>query len=185
MCLSSICRRRVVARSASRFAARPIIRESERTSSFIPVSKQVNICRSERAANKAAISSKPYPHRNLSHPSPLVTATCHASRPQMQSRTLQHIPTHTSEASAAHTNPYIRGHCDEICDHLLMLAEAYKPPTIKPGDLESEFPGYARAAQEASEIFEAWSDQLDDVCDTLAEFEEGEQVLPCRSSCSH
>jgi hypothetical protein len=108
-----------------------------------------------------------------------------ASKPSSDSNMLREPSTDAIENSAAHTNPYIRGHCDEICDHLLMLAEAYKPPTIKPGNLESEFPGYARAAQEASEIFEAWSDQLDDVCDTLAEFEEGEQVLPCRSSCSH
>jgi hypothetical protein len=86
---------------------------------------------------------------------------------------------------AASTNPYIRGHCDEICDHLLMLAEAYKPGTIKIGDLEGKFPRYARAAQEASEIFETWSDQLDFVCDLLIEFENGVQVVPRKSLCRH
>jgi hypothetical protein len=89
------------------------------------------------------------------------------------------------QSYAASTNPYIRGHCDEICDHLLMLAEAYKPGTIKTGDLERKFPGYARAAQEASEIFEAWSDQLDFVCELLIEFENGVQVVPRRSLCAH
>jgi hypothetical protein len=78
---------------------------------------------------------------------------------------------------AAHTNPYIRGHCDEICDHLLMLAEAYKPSTIKTGDLESKFPGYAKAAQEASEIFEAWSDHLDFIADALLDLEGGVQTV--------
>lgn len=65
------------------------------------------------------------------------------------------------ENYAASTRPYIRGHCDEICDHLLMLTEAYKPPMVKTGDLESKFPGYARAAREASDIFEAWFDEPD------------------------
>jgi hypothetical protein len=108
-----------------------------------------------------------------------------ASKPSSESNMSGEPSKDAIEDYAVYTNPYIRGHCDEICDHLLMLAETYKSPTIKPGDLEGKFPGYARAAQAASEIFEAWSDQLDDVCDTLAEFEEGEQVLPCRSSCLH
>jgi hypothetical protein len=66
-----------------------------------------------------------------------------------------------------------------------MLAEAYKPGTIKTGDLESKFPGYARAAQESSEVFEAWSDQQDFVCDLIIKFENGVQVVPCELFFSH
>lgn len=66
-----------------------------------------------------------------------------------------------------------------------MLAEAYEPQTIKTGDPESKLPGYAKAAQEASEIFEAWSDQPDFVCDLLIEFENGIQVVPRKSLCAH
>jgi hypothetical protein len=80
---------------------------------------------------------------------------------------------------AASTSPYIRGHCDEICDHLLMLTEAYKPPMVKTGDLESIFPGYARAAREASDIFEAWFDRLEYILEKLMEFEDGVQVNTC------
>jgi hypothetical protein len=87
------------------------------------------------------------------------------------------------QSYTASINPYIRGHCDEICEHLIMLAEAYNPRTIRTGDLGSKFPEYARAAQEASEIFEAWSDQLDLVCDLLIEFENGVQVVPRKSLC--
>jgi hypothetical protein len=108
-------------------------------------------------------------------------------RQAMSSKSLAFKPSGASNMSepsinaienyATSTNPYIRGHCDEICDHLLMFAEAYKPPTVKAGDLESKFPGYARGAQEASEIFEAWSDHLDFIADALLDFEGGVQTV--------
>jgi hypothetical protein len=88
------------------------------------------------------------------------------------------MPTEAIQNYAASTNPYIRGLCDEICDHLLMLAEAYLPQTIRPGDLESKFPGYAKGAQEASEIFGIWFDALSYMIDTLTEFEDGLQTVP-------
>ena len=60
-----------------------------------------------------------------------------------------------------------------------MLTEAYKSPMVKIGDLESIFPGHARAAREASDIFEAWFDELEYILERLMEFEDGVQVDTC------
>lgn len=64
-------------------------------------------------------------------------------------------------------NPYIRGLYNEGCDYLLRLVEAWRPPTIKICDLDSKFPGYAKGAQEASEIFGTCIQELEDVLNVL------------------
>ncbi|THY18189.1 hypothetical protein D6D01_07331 [Aureobasidium pullulans] len=68
---------------------------------------------------------------------------------------------------AGSNNPYIRGLYDEVYDYLLRLAEAWRPPTIRIGDLDSKFPGYAKGAQEASEMFGTCIQDLEDVLDVL------------------
>lgn len=86
-------------------------------------------------------------------------------------------PTEAIENYAASTNPYIRGFCDDMCDHLLMLAEVYQSQAID-RDLESKFPGYAKGAHEASEIFGIWADALSAMVDTLTEVEDGSRRVP-------
>lgn len=78
------------------------------------------------------------------------------------------------------TNPYIRGLCGEICDHMNMLAEAWRPPIIKRGDVDSKFPGYAKGAQEASDIFGSYVQELEDAIDILFDLADGLPVGPCR-----
>jgi len=88
-------------------------------------------------------------------------------------------PTEAIENYAASTNPYIRGLCDDMRDHLLMLAEVYQSQAID-RDLENKFPGYAKGAHEASEIFGIWADALSAMIDTLTEVEDGSQGVPRR-----
>lgn len=86
-------------------------------------------------------------------------------------------PTEAIENYAASTNPYIRGLCDDMCDHLLMLAEVYQSQAID-RELENKLPGYAKGAHEASEIFGIWADALGAMIDTLTEVEDGSQGVP-------
>jgi hypothetical protein len=151
----------------SRFAARRVIEKYGRTRSATSVSKQADPRPSRRAANTAAISSKLY-------------AQGSTSNTFKESDMSYETHTEAIQNYAASTNPYIRGLCDEICDHLLMLAEAYQPQTIRSGDLERRFPGYAKGAQEASELFGIWFDALSYIIDTLTEFEDGLQTVPCK-----
>lgn len=88
-------------------------------------------------------------------------------------------PTEAIENYATSTNPYIRGLCDDMCDHLLMLAEVYQSQAID-RELENKFPGYAKGAHEASEIFGIWADALSAMIDTLTEVEDGSQGVPRR-----
>lgn len=136
-------------------------------SSAILISKQADTYWSRRAANKAAISSKPYTRKSSN----------------LRSNALNHsdmsseMPTEAIENYAASTNPYIRGLCDDICDHLLMLAEVYQSHAID-RDLENKFPGYAKGAHEASEIFGVWADALSAMIDAFTEVEDGSQRVP-------
>ncbi|KAH0286416.1 hypothetical protein M436DRAFT_86192 [Aureobasidium namibiae CBS 147.97] len=85
--------------------------------------------------------------------------------------------TEAIENDAASTNPYIRGLCDDMCDHLLMLAEVYQSQAID-RELENKFPGYAKGDHEASEIFGICADALSAMIDTLTEVEDGSQGVP-------
>lgn len=78
------------------------------------------------------------------------------------------------------TNPYIQSLSAEICDHLLMLAEAWRPPIIKVGDVDGRFPGYAKGAQEASEIFGSCIQELEEAIDILFNLVNGLPTTPCR-----
>lgn len=80
------------------------------------------------------------------------------------------------------TDPYIRGLCGEICDHLKILAEAWRPPNIKIGDIDNKFPGYAKGAQEASEVFGSCIQELEDAIDILFDLADGLPVGPCKLS---
>ena len=90
-------------------------------------------------------------------------------------------PTDAIQGYDTTTNPYIRGLCGEICDHLRMLAEAWRRPPIRTGDVDSKFPRYAKGAQEASEIFGSWIQELEDAIDILFDLVDGLLIGPCRS----